>query len=180
MKNVIREGVAMIVLVAAIVLILYIVFFDYIKDQSNTPKSQVYTQTAEVKNILEEKKKYENETSSITLSSAYAIDSTTLAKYRSSDDLKQGQSSPFDELAITEIEYDREGNAYYKVSSDTIVKGFDYNNLQTNSVSGTSTIESTTQNYIGSTNNDTNYTFQTDINSPSQDKPLEVNQKSGK
>ena len=103
-----------------------------------------------------------------------------IAKYRSSDDLKQGQSSPFDELAITEIEYDREGNAYYKVSSDTIVKGFDYNNLQTNSVSGTSTIEPTTQNFIGSTNNDTNYTFQTDINSPSQDKPLEVNQKSGK
>lgn len=177
MKNVIREGIAMIVLVVAIILILYIVFFDYIKDQANTPKSQVYTQTAEVKNILEEKKNYENETNTITLSSAYAVDQDTLGKYRASDDLKQGQSSPFDELAITEIEYDREGNAYYKVSSDTIVKGFDYNNLYTNSVSGET---ASTQNFIGSTNNTSNYTFQTDINSPSENKPLEVNKKSGK
>ena len=174
MKNVIKEGSAMIVLVLAIMLILVIVFFDYIKDSSNKPVSKVYNQSEEVKNILEEKKKYDTETNSVTLSSAYSIDMATLSQYRESQDLRQGQTSPFDELPITEIQYDREGNAYYKVSSDTQVKGYD--NVPTNTVAGTTS----TQNYIGSTSNETNYSFNNDINSPSENKSLVTTQSSGK
>ena len=174
MKNVLKEGSAMIVLVLAIMLILVIVFFDYIKDSSNKPVSKVYSQSEEVKNILEEKKKYDTETNSVTLSSAYSIDMAALSQYRESQDLRQGQTSPFDELPITEIQYDREGNAYYKVSSDTQVKGYD--TVPTNTVAGTTS----TQNYIGSTSNETNYSFNNDINSPSENKSLVTTQSSGK
>ena len=41
MKTVIREIIAMIILVAAIILVTITFFFDYIKDQANQPQSAV-------------------------------------------------------------------------------------------------------------------------------------------
>ena len=45
MKTVIREIIAMIILVAAIILVTITFFFDYIKAESNEPKAEVNNKT---------------------------------------------------------------------------------------------------------------------------------------
>ena len=42
MKTVIREALAMIILISAIVLLMLTFFFDYIKDEANEPQAAVY------------------------------------------------------------------------------------------------------------------------------------------
>ena len=71
MKTVIRELLAMIVIVAALALIIVLVFFDYIKEDANQPQAAIYETSREEKNILDEKKKYEEDKQTLTLNSGY-------------------------------------------------------------------------------------------------------------
>ena len=71
MKTVIREIIAMIILVAAIILVTITFFFDYIKDQANQPQSAVYKMSDEESTILKERQNYINSQNKIVLSSAY-------------------------------------------------------------------------------------------------------------
>ena len=107
-------------------------FFDYIKDSSNVPEGKAYERSKGVTEVLQSKGKYDSETNSITLSSSsLMVDASMLNGFINSKELRQGQSTPFDELPITRIEYDQAGNAYYKVSPDTQVNGFNYSSSST-------------------------------------------------
>ena len=111
MKTVIREIIAMIILVAAIILVTITFFFDYIKDQANQPQSAVYKMSDEESTILKERQNYINSQNKIVLSSAYSIDSSDLQNYKATNQLKTGQSNPFDEAPITDVIYDADGKA---------------------------------------------------------------------
>lgn len=119
MKTIIRESLAMIVLVAAILLITVLVFFDYIKEDANKPQSAIYEVSKEEQNILKEKEEYEKSKETLVLKSMYSVDSSDLSSLKASGEFKQGQSSPFDETPITEITRDSEGNIYYQVNNKT-------------------------------------------------------------
>lgn len=58
MKTIIRESIAMIILICAIMLILVTLFFDYIKENSIEISSATYQMSKEEQNILKEKQKY--------------------------------------------------------------------------------------------------------------------------
>ena len=62
---------------------------------------------------LKEKQKYLASQNTITLSSGYTVTEDDLNAYKSSGDLKQGQSNPFDETPITEVTYDENSATYY-------------------------------------------------------------------
>lgn len=120
MKTVLRELLAMIVIVAAIALIIVLVFFDYIKEDANQPQAAIYETSREEKNILDEKKKYEEDKQTLTLNSGYKIEEADLSNLKASGEFKQGQSSPFAETPVTDILYDREGNVYYQTIDPTL------------------------------------------------------------
>lgn len=120
MKTVLRELLAMIVIVAAIALIIVLVFFDYIKEDANQPQAAIYETSREEKNILDEKKKYEEDKQTLTLNSGYRIEEADLSNLKASGEFKQGQSSPFAETPVTDILYDREGNVYYQTIDPTL------------------------------------------------------------
>ena len=120
MKTVLRELLAMLVIVAAIALIIVLVFFDYIKEDANQPQAAIYETSREEKNILDEKKKYEEDKQTLTLNSGYKIEEADLSNLKASGEFKQGQSSPFAETPVTDILYDREGNVYYQTIDPTL------------------------------------------------------------
>lgn len=116
MKTIIRESVAMIILICAIMLILVTVFFDYIKENSIEISGATYQMSKEEQNILNEKKKYLASQNTITLSSGYTVTEEELNAYKSSGDLKLGQSNPFDESSITEVTHDENSGTYYVIT----------------------------------------------------------------
>lgn len=172
MKTVIREVIAMIILIAAIVLLMLTFFFDYIKAESNEPQAAVYKMSENEANILKDRQKYIESQNKIVLSSAHKLDESDLQQYKVTSQLQTGQSNPFDEVPLTDIIYDAEGNAYYQVvttrneTNTTSTKG---------SVSGISsgTIKDDTKQDNNSNNNSNNVTNNTayepnkDITAPS-------------
>ena len=162
MKTVIREIIAMIILVAAIILVTITFFFDYIKDQANQPQSAVYKMSDEESTILKERQNYINSQNKIVLSSAYSIDSSDLQNYKATNQLKTGQSNPFDEAPITDVIYDADGKAYYQITSSINSSNKTTGTVVRESVAGTTTNTSTNTN----TNNST-YQPDKDITAPS-------------
>ncbi len=170
MKTVIREVIAMIILIAAIVLLMLTFFFDYIKAESNEPQAAVYKMSENEANILKDRQNYIESQNKIVLSSAHKLDESDLQQYKVTSQLQTGQSNPFDEVPLTDIIYDAEGNAYYQVvttrneTNTTSIKG---------SVSGISsgTIKDDTKDSNNNSNNNatnnTAYEPNKDITAPS-------------
>ena len=170
MKTVIREIIAMIILVAAIILVTITFFFDYIKAESNEPQAAVYKMSENEANILKDRQNYIESQNKIVLSSAHKLDESDLQQYKVTSQLQTGQSNPFDEVPLTDIIYDAEGNAYYQVvttrneTNTTSIKG---------SVSGISsgTIKDDTKDSNNNSNNNatnnTAYEPNKDITAPS-------------
>ena len=66
-------------------------------------------------NILKDRQNYIESQNKIVLSSAHKLDESDLQQYKVTSQLQTGQSNPFDEVPLTDIIYDAEGNAYYQV-----------------------------------------------------------------
>ena len=94
------------------------------------------------------------------MSSAYSIDSSDLQNYKATNQLKTGQSNPFDEVPITDVIYDADGNAYYQITSSINSSNKTTGTVVRESVAGTTTNTST---------NTSNSTYQpdNDITAPS-------------
>jgi len=121
MKTIIRESLAMIILIFAIMLILITVFFDYIKNNSIEITGATYQLSKEEQKILKEKQNYLENQNKIVLSSGYSITEEDLQNYKASGDLKSGQSNPFDEALVTEIIHEADGSIHYKVTDPTAI-----------------------------------------------------------
>lgn len=115
MKTIIREVIALLILLLAILLVIVMFFFDYIKADSNQPQAAIYQLTEDESQILNEKGNSVEEQNTIVLSTGYTLTEEQLSQYKANGDLKTGQSNPFDETPVTDVLYDAEGNAYYKV-----------------------------------------------------------------
>ena len=148
MKTVVREIIAMIILVIAIGLIVTLVFFEDIKTSADQPQAAIYQASSDEEKILKEKEKYENSQNTLVLSSAYSVNATDLSSYKANGNSVQGQSSPFDELSITDILYDKDGNTFYNVQGNKTSQN-QYNT--TNNVNQKNTNNQTTNK--GTTNN---------------------------
>ena len=173
MKTIIREIIAMIILLAAIILVLVMFFFDYIKADSNQPQAATYKMSEEEANIIKEKEEYENSQNRIVLSSGYTVTEEQLKEYKASGELKTGQTNPFDETPITDVLYDGEGNAFFKVINNRSEQA-DSTNKWYGTVSGdsrgitTTTVTTSDGSTMISTKNDTVETTPTQVTSVPQ------------
>lgn len=162
MKVIIKETIAMITLIAAIALITILVFFDYIKAEADQPQAAIYQMTPEEENLIAEKQRYDEEKDKLVLSSDYSIDEEDLKAYKESGTLTQGQSSPFDEMPITDVLYDQAGNAYYNTTN--VRKSTQNNTVQNNTITSNqtennTTSTNTTQNQVTNTTNNSTATY---------------------
>ena len=162
MKVIIKETIAMITLIAAIALITILVFFDYIKAEADQPQAAIYQMTPEEENLIAEKQRYDEEKDKLVISSDYSIDEEDLKAYKESGTLTQGQSSPFDEMPITDVLYDQAGNAYYNTTN--VRKSTQNNTVQNNTITSNqtennTTSTNTTQNQVTNTTNNSTATY---------------------
>lgn len=171
MKTVIREVIAMIILIAAIVLLMLTFFFDYIKAESNEPQAAVYKMSENEANILKDRQNYIESQNKIVLSSAHKLDESDLQQYKVTSQLQTGQSNPFDEVPLTDIIYDAEGNAYYQVvttrneTNTTSTKG-SVSGISSGTIKGDTKQDSNNNSNNNATNN-TAYEPNKDITAPS-------------
>lgn len=156
MKTIIRESIAMIILVMAILIITVLVFFDSIKAESNQPQAAKYRVSKEEQNILEAKKEYEEQKNTTVLTATYSVDNEVLANHKAKKEFSQGQSSPFDEIVITDILHDKAGNAYYQVRSEENKIDNTLNSNNSNNKGNSNTNSNSTNNSNNSNNNSTN------------------------
>lgn len=171
MKTVIREALAMIILISAIVLLMLTFFFDYIKAEANEPQAAVYKMSENEANILKDRQNYIESQNKIVLSSAHSLDESDLQQYKITNQLKTGQSNPFDEIPITDVIYDAEGNAYYQVTTS---RNETTNTTRKGSLSGISSDSSSEETTTNTNNNqntskNTAYEPNKDITAPSTD-----------
>lgn len=166
MKSVIREILAMIILIAAIVLLMLTFFFDYIKAETNQPQAAIYKMSENEVNILKERQNYIESQNKIVLSSAYSLDESDLEQYKVTNQLKTGQSNPFDEIPITDIIFDAEGNAYYMVSTNRDEGG---NVIRKGTVSGTTADTSNENDTQNTTKQNTNNVVNNTVYQPDKD-----------
>jgi len=168
MKSIIREVIAMIILIIAILMIVITLFFDYIKEDSVEVSAAIYKLSTEEQDILKEKQNYMQSQNSIILSSTYSVDNETLSYYKSKGNLVTGQSSPFDETPVTGILYSNDGSSYYDVSNRTrstdeetfgSVSGDYYNYIEKNKGKQNTKKQNQTSNQTSE--------FKNDISSPS-------------
>jgi len=90
-----------------------------------------------------------------------------------------GQSAPFDEIPITRIDYDKDGNAYYRVADDNTIGtiGTSHGDVGTgSSVAGTTEQQTTTEQKT-TTEQQTTTTV---TNTTPVDRPLYTQPNSGK
>lgn len=158
MKTIFRELLAMIVIVAAAGLITVLIFFDYIKADVNQPQAAIYETSKKEKSILEEKEKYEEDKDTLVLSSAYSIGENELSNMKASGEFQQGQASPFDEIPITDIRVDSEGNVYYQTNATANNNNSGSSNTGNNSSSPGNNNSTGNNNSGNNTNNNTNNT----------------------
>lgn len=168
MKTIIREIIAMIILIAAIMVIIITMFFDYIKENTVEVSAAIYQLSQDEQNILKEKQDYSNSQNRIVLSSTYTIDANDLSYYKSTGNLTTGQSSPFDEIPVTEILHSADGKTYYDVEN----RVRDANSTSYGTVSGDyyNYVESqkgTSQYSTSSNTTNTSNEFSNDISAPS-------------
>lgn len=174
MKTVIREALAMIILISAIVLLMLTFFFDYIKAEANEPQAAVYKMSENEANILKDRQNYIESQNKIVLSSAHSLDESDLQQYKITNQLKTGQSNPFDEIPITDVIYDAEGNAYYQVTTsrnettNTTTRKGSLSGISSES-SSEETKTNTNTNNNQNTSNNTAYEPNKDITAPSTD-----------
>lgn len=157
MKTIIRESIAMIILVMAILIITVLVFFDFIKAESNQPQAAKYRISKEEQNILKAKEEYEEQKNTTVLTAAYSVDNEVLANHKAKKEFSQGQSSPFDEIVITDILHDKAGNAYYQIrSEENKIDNTLYPNNSNNNGNGNTNNNSNNNNNSGNNNNNNN------------------------
>ena len=178
-KKVIREVIAMVILVAAILLLMLTFFFDYIKAESNEPQAAVYEMSENEVAILKEKQDYDESQNKIVLSSAHKLDESDLQQYKTTSQLQTGQSNPFDEVPLTDIIYDAEGNAYYQsvtsrnetntTSTKGSVSGISSEKTTDNSTkkNNSNIVNNSVNNNSNNVNNNTVYEPEKDITAPS-------------
>lgn len=130
-KTIIKEiGIALLILIA-IILVLGILFYDYIPSNKTVPiKIQAYTMPEEVKEELDEAIPDEQ-----NIVRTYYIDSTDLNTYEATNDYDKGKANPF-------AQYEKIENN----SSSTTV------NNNTNNNTSNNTSNDTTNTNQGSTN----------------------------
>lgn len=143
LKKIIKEGIISILLLVAIVLVLGVLFYDYIPTGKVVPIVEQYQTAQDIKKEIEETVITDNKEIIVT----YEIDNTDLKTYEKSNDYDKGKENPFADYTA-------------QVSQDpdnTNTNTTNGNNNKGNSSTNTNNTNSTNNNNnVGATNTNTN------------------------
>ncbi len=95
-KKILKEGIIFILLLAAVVLILAVLFYDYIPTGKVVPVVEQYQTSESVQKEIDET--INTEQSEIVVT--YDIDNTDLKTYEKSKDYDKGKENPFAEYSV--------------------------------------------------------------------------------
>ncbi len=141
MKTVLREIITMALIASVMLLILVLVFYDYLINDNTIPTESKYNRTNEVKQALEDKKDYdtkaeENVIGTLT-KAAYSIDNSDISEYIAEGVLTQGKVNPFAEM--TTEENNGENNTNNNGNSNTSNGSSQNNNTTSQNTTSTNT-----------------------------------------
>lgn len=146
--KIVREIITMAAIASVMMLILALVFYDYLIDPNQVPDKSNYIRSEEVSKVIEAKKdleKKEEEAVIGTLSkAAYNIDSSDISGYIAEGMLKQGKVNPFEE---------------YKESEATTTTSSTSSSSSTSANSSSSSSSSSKSSSSTTTNSDSQGTF---------------------
>lgn len=115
MKNFFREFICMLLISAVLVLILVLVFYDYLVNDNTIPTESKYTRTRDVAQALKDKSDYEDKIQESIIGTltkaAYNIDDTDINEYIAEGLLTQGKTNPFQELKTQNTETNNENDS---------------------------------------------------------------------
>lgn len=130
-KTIAKEAGIVILLLIAVILVIGIVFYDYIPNNKTVPaKIEEYTLPQEVKSELEESMSEEQ-----NIVRTYYIDSSDLSIYEASNDYDKGKANPF-------ADYSTDATTGNSASNSNNISNNNSNNNNTNNLQNTSQSES--------------------------------------
>ena len=142
-KKIIKEGIILILLLVAIVLVLGVLFYDYIPTGKVVPVVEQYQTAQDIKKEIEETVVTDNQEIIVT----YEIDNTDLKTYEKSNDYDKGKENPFADYTAQLAEDPNKTNT-------NTTNG---NNNKGNSSTNTNNTNNTNNNNnVGATNTNTN------------------------
>ena len=130
-KTIAKETGIVILLLIAVILVIGIVFYDYIPNNKTVPaKIEEYTLPQEVKTELEDSMNEEQD-----IVRTYYIDSSDLSVYEASNDYDKGKANPFADYSATTSNENTTSN------SNNTSNNSNSNNINTNNSQNTSQSE---------------------------------------
>ena len=130
-KTIAKETGIVILLLIAVILVIGIVFYDYIPNNKTVPaKIEEYTLPQEVKTELEDSMNEEQD-----IVRTYYIDSSDLSVYEASNDYDKGKANPFADYSATTSNENTTSN------SNNTSNNSNSNNKNTNNSQNTSQSE---------------------------------------
>lgn len=157
--KVFKEILCMVLIAAVMLMVLVLVFYDYITDSNNVPEVNKYTQSSDLKEALSDKETFEEEEKSMVVGSltksAYNIDNRDINSYISEGLLKQGKVNPFANSESLTTQNSSNGN-----SSSNNSTGNSGSTSTTATQNGTTTTTTTSGNQVqNQKNSDSTGTF---------------------
>ena len=141
-KSVLKEICIMLLLCVAIILILGILFYDYIPTNRVVPSKEAYETPEEVEEELNES------ISNITVYATYEITDSDLNLYKSTSSYVAGKSDPFSLEDTSDDTENTEDNTANSTSSDnSSSSSSSANSSQTNTSTSSSTSTNSTNTY---------------------------------
>lgn len=127
-KAIIKEIGIVILLLLAVVLVLAIVFYDYIPNTKTVPvKMQAYNIPEDIKQELEESVSDEQ-----NIVRTYYIDSSDLDLYESTNDYKKGKANPFADYTTNSTTTSTNTTGGNSTANTNITSGTNSSSNQTN------------------------------------------------
>lgn len=142
-KKAFKEAIIMILLLVAIVLVLGVLFYDYIPTGKVVPVIEQYQTSEDIKKEISETVSADNKEIIVT----YEIDNTDLKTYEKSKDYDKGKENPFADYTAQTAQPNGNTNS---VGNNTTT-----NSVGNNTVSGNKTTNNTNTNSDGTFFNST-------------------------
>lgn len=153
-KNILKEIIIILLLTLAIILLLGVLFYDYVPMNKVLPESVEYKATEEIQAALDEKVINDSQEEVIL---SYEVTSGDLKNYKRSNDYKAGRKNPFAPIVVNN---EQVGNTSGGGATGGTTGGStsSENTTSENSSSGNTTTSNTTVSAGNTTsNNTTNY-----------------------
>lgn len=134
-KKIFKEAIIIILLLVAIILVLGVLFYDYIPTGKVVPVIEQYQTSEDIKKEINETVSTENSEVIVT----YEIDNTDLKTYEKSKDYDKGKENPFADYTVQNEQTNNTNNVGNNTTTNSVQNNTVSNNTTTNNSVNTNT-----------------------------------------